>query len=195
MRAGFPDFRLGSVLATSFTGTLTERHGNTVERIPTPQRLVDWLAANGLAVGSCTAAQLELARELRESIHAAATATAIRDALPPSAVQIINDRSVKGRAAATLTPEGKRRWRLGSASCVEDALSVIAADAISVIAGERDGELALCASPTCRAAFFDVSQSRTRRWCDMNTCGNRQKKARFNASQRKNGTTARTGVP
>ncbi len=28
--------------------------------------------------------------------------------------------------------------------------------------GERDGRLALCASPTCRAAFFDTSRSRTR---------------------------------
>ncbi|NIK56717.1 CGNR zinc finger domain-containing protein [Kribbella shirazensis] len=186
MRAGFPDFRLGNVLATSFTGTLSERHGDAVERIPTPQRLMDWLAVNGLAVEGCTTAQLDLARELRESIHAAATAAAIHDALPTSAVQVINDRSAQGRAAAVLTPEGKRRWLLSSASCVEDALSVIAADAISIIAGERDGRLALCASPTCQAAFFDTSQSRTRRWCDMNTCGNRQKKARFNASRRKN---------
>lgn len=182
MHARFPDFRLGNVLATSFTGTLSERHGIAVERIPVPHRLVDWLAVNGLAVDSCTAAQLDLARELRESIHAAATAAAIQDALPAPAVQVINDRSAQGRAAAILTPEGERRWLLGSASCVEDALSVIAADAISVISGERDGKLALCASPTCRAAFFDTSQSRTRKWCDMNTCGNRQKKARFNAN-------------
>ncbi|GES28311.1 CGNR zinc finger domain-containing protein [Streptomyces angustmyceticus] len=186
MRAGFPDFRLGNVLATSFTGTLSERHGDSVERIPAPQRLIDWLAVYGLAVDSCTAAQLYRARELRESIHAAATAAATQDALPASAVQVINDCSVQGRAAAILTPEGNREWRLGSASCVEDALSVIAADAISIIAGERDGKLALCASPTCRAAFFDASQSRTRKWCDMNTCGNRQKKARFHANQRKN---------
>ena len=185
MRAGFPDFRLGKVLATSFTATLTERHGNAVERIPTPHRLVDWLAVNGLAVDACTTAQLDLARELRESIHVAATAAAIQNALPASAVQVINDCSAEGRAAAILTPEGKRQWRLSSASCVEDALSVIAADAISIIAGERDGKLALCASPTCQAAFFDTSQSRTRKWCDMNTCGNRQKKARFNANQRK----------
>lgn len=191
MPAGFPDFRLGNVLATSFTGTLSERHGSAVERIPTPQRLVDWLAVNGLAVDSCTTAQLELARELRESIHAAATAAAIHDPLPASAVRIINDCSVRGRAAAVLTPEGTRRWRLGSASRVEDALGVIAADAVSIIAGERDGRLALCASPTCRAAFFDTSRSRTRRWCDMNTCGNRQKKARFHANQRKNPRTAR----
>jgi predicted RNA-binding Zn ribbon-like protein len=186
MRAGFPDFRLGNVLATSFTGTLSERHGNAVERIPTPHRLIDWLAADGLAVDACTPAQLELARALRESIHAAATAAAIHDPLPAPAVQVINDCSIQGRAAAILTPEGNRRWRLSSASCVEDALGVIAADAISIIAGERDGKLALCASPTCQAAFFDTSQSRTRKWCDMNTCGNRQKKARFNANQRKN---------
>ncbi|MFB7758062.1 CGNR zinc finger domain-containing protein, partial [Streptomyces sp. NPDC056121] len=117
-------------------------------------------------------------------------AAAIQEALPASAVQVINDCSAQGRAAAVLTPEGQRRWQLGSASCVEDALSVIAADAISIIAGERDGRLALCASPTCQAAFFDTSQSRTRRWCDMNTCGNRQKKARFHASQRKNSRSA-----
>ncbi|WP_405646327.1 CGNR zinc finger domain-containing protein [Streptomyces uncialis] len=185
MRTGFPDFRLGSVLATSFTGTLSERHGHAVERIPTPHRLVDWLKVYDLDVASCTSAQLDLARELRESIHAAATAAALQEALPAAAVQVINDRSAQGRAAAVLTPEGERRWRLSSASCVEDALGVIAADAISVIAGERDGRLALCASPTCLAAFFDTSRSRTRRWCDMNTCGNRQKKARFNANQRK----------
>ncbi|MFE5707606.1 ABATE domain-containing protein [Rhodococcus koreensis] len=190
MRAEFPDFRLGSVLATSFTATLTERRGDAVERIPTPQRLVDWLAVSGLAVDSCTAAQLDLARELREAIHAAATAAAIHEPLPASAVHVINDRSAQGRAAAILTPEGNRRWRLSSASCVEDALGVIAADAISIIAGERDGKLALCASPTCQAAFFDTSQSRTRKWCDMNTCGNRQKKARFTANQRKNPRSA-----
>ncbi|MCP9624333.1 hypothetical protein FOH10_18710 [Nocardia otitidiscaviarum] len=184
MAARFPEFRLGTVLATSFTGTLSERHGNAVERIPTPQRLVDWLVVSGLAVDSCTAAQLELAWELRESIHAAATAAATNAPLPVAAVHIINDRSMQGRAAPILTPEGTRQWRLSSPSCIEDALGVIAADAIGILAGERDGKLALCASPTCRAAFFDTSRSRTRRWCDMNTCGNRQKKARFIANQR-----------
>ncbi|MBO0607575.1 CGNR zinc finger domain-containing protein [Myceligenerans salitolerans] len=185
MPAEIPEFRLGSVLATSFTATLTERCGDPVERIPTPQRLVDWLAASGLAVDSCTSAQWTLAHELRESIHAAATAAAVQDALPAPAVQVINERSAQGRAAAVLTPEGEREWRLRSASGVEDALGVIAADAISIIAGERDGRLALCASPTCQAAFFDTSRSRTRRWCDMNTCGNRQKKARFMANRRR----------
>lgn len=178
-----PEFRLGSVLATSFTATLTERWGEPVERIPTPQRLGDWLAVNGLPVDGCTAAQLASARELREAIHRAATAAASGRPLPVDAVAAINDHSAKGRAAAVLTPEGRRGWDLRARSGgVVDALGVIAEDAIDVVSGSRDGRLALCASPTCRAAFFDTSRSRTRRWCDMNTCGNKEKKARFRAS-------------
>ncbi|WP_030322117.1 CGNR zinc finger domain-containing protein [Streptomyces sp. NRRL B-3229] len=180
----FPEFRTGKVLATRFTGTLSERYGETLERIPAPSRLVDWLADNGLAVDSCDQAQLDRARELREAIHAAATAVAHENPLPSSAVQVINDRSTHGRATAALTPGGGLEWRLASAS-VEDALSVIATDAIGLLSGEREGKISLCASPTCRAAFVDTSRGHTRRWCDMNTCGNREKKARFLANKRK----------
>lgn len=183
MPSEHPDFRSGNVLATSFTGTVSERRGSPVERIPTPQRLIDWLEQNDLAVDSCTESQLDLALTLREAIHEAATAAAAGDALPGSALRVINDRSANGRAAAALTSDGRRQWRLSSGD-VEDALSVIAADAISILAGERDGRLARCASPTCQAVFLDTSQSRTRKWCDMNTCGNRQKKARLKASRR-----------
>jgi len=183
MRAEYPDFRLGSVLATSFTGTLSERCSDPIERIPTPQRFIDWLAEYGLNVGACTTAQHSHARELREAIHAAATAAAVGEVLPAHAVLTINKFSAAGKAAAFLTPEGKRQWKLGSASGAEDALGVIAADAISILAGERDGKLALCASPSCQAAFFDTSQSRSRRWCDMGTCGNKEKKARFMAKR------------
>lgn len=191
MSADLPDFRLGSVLATSFTGTLSERHGNPVERIPTPQRLLDWLSVYGLVVESCTPAQLDLARELRESIHAVATAAATgQTALPVPAVDVVNDHSSRGHATAFLTPEGAQQWRLDPVAGMTDALGVVAADAIAIISGERDGRLALCASPTCQAAFFDTSRSRTRRWCDMNTCGNREKKARFNANHPKHSASA-----
>ncbi|WP_327721914.1 CGNR zinc finger domain-containing protein [Streptomyces sp. NBC_00490] len=179
----FPDFRLGKVLATSFTGTLSERYGETLERIPVSSRLADWLAVNELTVDSCTQSQLDRARELRESIHEAATAVASHKPFPSSAVQVINDCSIQGLASAILTSEGGRKWRLSSSS-VEDALSVIAADAITLLAGEREGKISLCASPTCRAAFLDTSRGGTRKWCDMNTCGNREKKARFLANKR-----------
>ncbi|MFE6333515.1 CGNR zinc finger domain-containing protein [Streptomyces sp. NPDC057806] len=185
----FPEFRLGKVLATSFTGTLSERCGEPLERIPVPVRLMDWLAVNGLVVDSCSQPQLEQARELREAIHTAATAVANQNPLPSSAVQFINDCSTRGLASAILTAEGVREWQLKSAS-LEDALSVIAADAISLLAGEREGKISLCASPTCQAAFLDTSRGGTRKWCDMNTCGNREKKARLLANKRKGSSLA-----
>ena len=180
--ARLPDFRLGSVLATSFTATLTERAGEPVERIPTPQRLADWFGVVGLTTGPCTDEDLSRAVELREAIHRAATAAADDEPVPQHAVRVINAHSARGRAAAALTPHRERRWRLSRETAVDDALGVIAQDAIAVLSGERAGRWALCASPTCRAAFFDTSRSRTRRWCEMNTCGNREKKARFTAA-------------
>lgn len=179
----FPEFRLGKVLATSFTATLTERCGEPVERVPVPERLVDWLAVNGLVVDSCSESQLELARQLREAIHEAATSVATEVPLPAAAVQVINDCSTGGHASSILSAQGRHEWHLSSAS-VEDALSVIAADAVDIVSGARDGKMALCASPTCQAAFFDTSRGATRRWCEMNTCGNREKKARFLANKR-----------
>lgn len=179
----YPEFRLGKVLATSFTATLSERYGRPVERIPVPSRLVAWLAIYGMDVDSCSYDELENAQELREAIHVVATAAAKGRELSSSHIEVVNRFSVKGEASATLKTDGTRRWKLRSPS-VADALSVIAADAIDVVSGERDGKVALCASKTCQAAFFDTSRNRTRRWCDMNSCGNREKKARFLANKR-----------
>jgi predicted RNA-binding Zn ribbon-like protein len=44
------------------------------------------------------------------------------------------------------------------------------------------GELARvrrCADPRCARVFFDATKNGRRRWCDMSTCGNRAKAARF----------------
>ncbi len=178
-RAQVDGFRTGEVLATVFTGTLTERRGAAVEHLPTPQRLLDWLAVNGLAVARCTAREHQQALQLREAIHLAATAVATGSSLPAEAVRVINEAAGNGRAGAQLSPEAERTWSLGGprAPGVVDALAVIAADAIAVLSS--GARLALCASPSCRAVFVDTSHSRSRRWCDMNTCGNKLKKARY----------------
>lgn len=181
MSDGAPEFRVGSVLATTFTGTLTERRGTPVERIPTPERLADWLSERNLAVDNCSPDDLTAAVELREAIHAAATAGALGQPHPRDAVEVINRFAAHGGAVPALSTDGHRRWLIGEPATVAAALGVVAADAIEILAGVRPGALALCASPTCRAAFFDTSRGRTRRWCDMNTCGNHEKKARLKA--------------
>src|SRR5690606_41823733 len=97
MPDSLPEFRLGSVLSTSFTATLTERRGDPVERIPTPQRLLDWLSVNGLPVGSCTTDEFTLARQLREAFHAAASARACDHTSPPQTVRTIKECTTPGR--------------------------------------------------------------------------------------------------
>ncbi|MFD0576716.1 CGNR zinc finger domain-containing protein [Dactylosporangium darangshiense] len=41
------------------------------------------------------------------------------------------------------------------------------------------GRLRECADPACNALFLDASRPGSRRWCSMETCGNRAKKQRL----------------
>lgn len=99
--------------------------------------------------------------------------------MPLQQVEVINRACSAGAVSAHLSPDGSRTWQWHGEGTATDALSVVAGDAIDVLSGKRGGRLVLCASPTCREPFLDLSQNRTRRWCDMNYCGNRNKKARY----------------
>jgi predicted RNA-binding Zn ribbon-like protein len=41
-----------------------------------------------------------------------------------------------------------------------------------------------CASETCTWLFVDTTKNHSRRWCDMNSCGNRYKVRKFRAKPR-----------
>ena len=45
----------------------------------------------------------------------------------------------------------------------------------------RPERLRVCANDRCRWAFFDSSPTGRRRWCDMRSCGNQAKAARYRA--------------
>jgi predicted RNA-binding Zn ribbon-like protein len=40
-----------------------------------------------------------------------------------------------------------------------------------------------CADGSCAWLFLDTTRNRTRRWCDMKACGNRNKVRRFRKPQ------------
>jgi predicted RNA-binding Zn ribbon-like protein len=44
--------------------------------------------------------------------------------------------------------------------------------------------LKLCRSEACQWAFYDVSKNRSRAWCSMEVCGNRQKTRSYRARHR-----------
>ena len=43
----------------------------------------------------------------------------------------------------------------------------------SILRRSRPPRLKRCAEESCRRVFYDATRSRTRRWCDSGTCGNR----------------------
>lgn len=56
--------------------------------------------------------------------------------------------------------------------------AVLAAAARLVVRGEW-GRVKICPDGTCRWAFYDRSRNRSRTWCSMQVCGNRQKARTF----------------
>lgn len=59
------------------------------------------------------------------------------------------------------------------------ALGQIAHDAIAVLGGSLGGQVTTCQYPLCAGLYVDTSRGQNRRWCSMDFCGNRAKKARF----------------
>jgi predicted RNA-binding Zn ribbon-like protein len=56
--------------------------------------------------------------------------------------------------------------------------------AVSLITSSEIDNLRECSEKTCRWFFLDRSRNHSRRWCDMQLCGNRSKAKRFYARTR-----------
>lgn len=169
-------FRLdNAILAFRFTATVFDRAGSATERLTDPERLRLWLWANELDVADAamTEADLIAAKELRESIHRAGTAVAAGGRVAPAAVRVLNACSRNGNPHRVLE-NGGARWR---GMEISDALSVIAASAIEALGGPDRDRVKACADEHCHGLYVDTSRANNRRWCNMNTCGNRAKKA------------------
>ncbi len=59
------------------------------------------------------------------------------------------------------------------------ALSVIARDAINLLAGPALGRIRACDSDGCATLFYDRSPSGRRRWCSMRRCGEKVAAANY----------------
>lgn len=174
-------FRLDNeVLAFRFTATLGNRTGTVpLERLDAPGRLRLWLRAVGLDLArDATADELASAIELREAIYRLGSATARGLAHTAPDVAVLNAAAANGNPVAQLAAR-RSRWMLDPRRPVADALSVIARDAITVLGAGPAERVRTCEGANCAGLFLDTSRGGNRRWCSMNTCGNRAKKSRM----------------
>jgi predicted RNA-binding Zn ribbon-like protein len=87
-------------------------------------------------------------------------------------------RGMIGGAAAELPPGADVRIELGSGEprvvAADVAGAVLAAASRLAVLGEWE-RVKICPADECQWAFFDRSRNRSRTWCSMQVCGNREK--------------------
>jgi predicted RNA-binding Zn ribbon-like protein len=55
--------------------------------------------------------------------------------------------------------------------------------AVDLLTSDSLKHVGRCADDSCAWLFLDTTRSRTRRWCDMRVCGNRNKVRRFREAE------------
>lgn len=122
--------------------------------------------------------------EPEQQRHIARTRESIRTVLvanagagdPREAVEALN--RVAGEAGLVMRLTGPRTAApVVAAGGVAGALGALMAIVFEAIAADTWTRLKACPSATCHWAYYDASRNRSSRWCDMQICGNRAKRA------------------
>ncbi|HZT53236.1 MAG TPA: CGNR zinc finger domain-containing protein [Gaiellaceae bacterium] len=158
--------------------------GTGTDRLATTDGLATWFSEQGLVDDL-----LEPSGE--EQAEALAVREAIRDLLLAN-----NGVAVDTEAASrTLEAAGRRarlsvRFECGQPVLVPDAegtraaVGRIVATVAELTRSDEWPRLKACRDEHCRFAFYDHSRNRSRAWCSMEVCGNREKARSFRARHR-----------
>lgn len=82
------------------------------------------------------------------------------------------------KRSLTYTPAGMRLAWEGGAETLERILWPVAQSAADLLAADDLARVGECLGEGCGWLFIDASKNKSRRWCSMNDCGNREKARR-----------------
>lgn len=126
------------------------------------------------------AAVLARAKDFREALNG--LANAIDAGRQPSAdvLKTISDCLAAAYANGRLVPhEGALQWVASAEDDLERVIWEVARAAGRLVVSPRLARVRACAAFDCGWWFVDDTKNRSRRWCDMKLCGNREKLRRF----------------
>jgi len=119
---------------------------------------------------------------LREAIYRVFAASAAGNPASSKDLKLLEDFALEAWRHRRLRPTAKDgfswQWKPEEAESPEQVLWPIALSASELLTSERLGTVRQCAADDCAWLFLDESRNRSRRWCDMAVCGNRQKARR-----------------
>jgi predicted RNA-binding Zn ribbon-like protein len=195
---------IGGELAFDFTNTSSGRGWPThQEHLRTAQNVVDWCHHAKLLnradadwlheeLGSdqrLARALLGRALDLREALYAIGVELAAGRAAPAPQVDRVAKEHAACLARARLAPDGARyvwSWSPREAP-IEAVLGPIALSALATLSQADLTRIKQCEGEKCGWLFFDTTKNKSRRWCEMEICGNRAKQKRHSARLRERG--------
>ncbi len=124
-------------------------------------------------------------RTVRSGLREIVEALVAERPVAPQALVTVND-VLRARSVLELVP-GEGCVTLGHRHLgdpLDDALAAVAEPLVALIASGDTGRLRICAHDGCSWVFQDASRTGRRRWCSMETCGNRAKAARHRERKR-----------
>ncbi|HLW92936.1 MAG TPA: CGNR zinc finger domain-containing protein [Roseiarcus sp.] len=193
---------IGCDLALDFTNTSSGRgHSTHVEHLQNAENVVAWARhAKALAPGDgewilgalaadegLAARFLKRALALREIVHAIGVEVASRRKAPADAVNALAHVHAACIARARLTPHGTGfvwAWAPQEAP-IEAVLGPIALSALTLLTQADLSRIKQCQGDHCGWLFLDTTKNKSRRWCEMEVCGNRAKQKRHQSRLRK----------
>lgn len=202
-RHASPVFELtGGRLALDFANTVDHRPAD--RRRDLLQEYAD-LVAWGRQAGVLAAEEAdELLRAARRRPAAARDAlrraTALREGLYGIFAALADGRTPDAADVALLERHVREAWRRArlvrgrpgyrwewerAAGALDRVVWPVARDAADLLVAGEVGRVRECRADDCAWLFVDVSRNRSRVWCDMKVCGNREKARRHYARRRK----------
>lgn len=191
-------------------GALCLDLANTVDPRPSPRRvdhvtgyddLVAWGEQSG-AISKEIAPRLArlAARQPARARRVFSEAVRLREAIydlfsavargsgdrPRPAIEAINAALPGAMSRLRIAPRGDLfAWGWSGEDDLGRIVWPAARSAAELLASDELDRVRLCASETCDWLFLDRSRNRSRRWCDMTVCGNRDKARRHYRRSRK----------
>jgi predicted RNA-binding Zn ribbon-like protein len=179
----------------AFINTLSGRPTDSpVEKLGSFEALVGWAreqhvvsaaAADRLLAESQkhpqrAAAVLGRAREFREALNGLAEAVDANRHPSTDVLSTIGTCLAAAYANGRLVPhDGTLQWIASAEDDLERIIWEIGRAAGRLVVSPRLARLRACAAHDCGWWFVDDTKNRSRRWCDMKLCGNREKIRRF----------------
>jgi predicted RNA-binding Zn ribbon-like protein len=189
MKRQDPDFVfLGNNAALDFINTEIVSHGEPLDLLQDAADFIRWADAAGFDLKSKLSAEdLSAVKQLRSALKDLFQARMERRSAGRVPLATVN------RHLANHATHDKLQLNASSgdfelvpdktATSVTAVLAHLAHEGAAVLASPRAAQLKRCGNPACVLIFLDTSRNQQRRWCSMDTCGNRAKAAKHYRKQ------------